>query len=177
MAMGRRRFLSRFARDARGAAAVEFAIIATPLFLMLLGMFQMAIIYFYGQALQSGADAAARMLMTGTAQDASYSQSQFKTAVCNNAGTLFNCGNVMVDVQSSSNFQSLNTTPITLTYSGGNVSNTFNYSPGGPGSAVIVRVMYNFPIFWPVLLPGYVNQPNNKILLTATVVMKNEPYQ
>ena len=82
----------------------------------------------------------------------------------------------MVDVQSAPNFSSLNANPISLTYSGNNVNNTFNYNPGGPGSAVIVRVMYNFPIFWPVLLPGYVNQPNNQILLTATSVLKSEPY-
>jgi Flp pilus assembly protein TadG len=177
MAMGRKSSLGRFARDSKGATAVEFAIVITPLLFVLLGVFQMAIIYFYDQALQSGSEAAARMLMTGTAQNASYTQAQFKTAVCNNAGSLFTCANVMVDVQSSTDFSNLNTTPITLTYTGANVNNTFAYNPGGPGSAVIVRVMYNFPIWWPVLMPGYVNQPNNQILLTATTVMKNEPYQ
>jgi Flp pilus assembly protein TadG len=177
MAKGLIRSLRRFSHDAKGATAVEFAIVIGPLLFILLGMFQMTLVYFYGQALQSGTEAAARMLMTGTAQDASYTQAQFKTAVCNNAGSLFNCSSVMVDVQSAPNFQLLNTAPLNLTYSGGNVSNTFAYSPGGPGSAVIVRVMYNYPIFWPVLLPGYVNQPNNKILLTATSVLKNEPYQ
>lgn len=171
-----KRTLGRFRADRRGASAVEFAIVIGPLLFILLGVFQMAIIYFYDQALQSATQTSARLLMTGAAQDGGYTQSQFKTAVCNNAGSLFNCSNLMVDVQSAASFSALNTTPIALTYSGGNVSNAFNYTPGTQTSAVIVRVMYNFPIWWPVLLPGYVNQPNNNILLTATVVMRNEPY-
>jgi Flp pilus assembly protein TadG len=177
MAKHRRRSLRRFPRDVAGAAAVEFAIVITPLLLVLLGCFQLAIIFFYDQALQSAAETSARLLMTGAAQNAGYTQSQFNSAVCANAGSAFNCGNLMVDVQSATSFSSLTTTPITLTYNGsGAVSNNFNYNPGGPGNPVIVRVMYNFPIWWPILLPGYVNQPNNSILLTATVVMKNEPY-
>jgi Flp pilus assembly protein TadG len=169
--------LRRFARDVAGATAVEFAIVITPLLMILFGTFQMAIVFFYDQALQSATEASARTLMTGAAQDAGETQSQFQSAVCANAGSAFTCGNLMVDVQSAATFAQLNTTPIALTYSGSTVKNTFSYSPGGPSDVVIIRVMYNFPVWWPLLLPGYVNQPGNNILLTATSVLKNEPYQ
>lgn len=180
VAMGTGSFssLKRFARSADGATAVEFAIVVTPLLMLLFATFQMAIAFFYDQALQTAAEASARLLMTGSVQDANQTQSQFQSAVCANAGVTFDCSNLMVDVQSAPTFSQLNTAPITLTYnSSGVVTNTFNYSPGGPSDVVIIRVMYNFPVWWPLLLPGYANQPGNKILLTATSVLKNEPYQ
>ena len=37
--------------------------------------------------------------------------------------------------------------------------------------------MYNFPAFFPLLLPQFLNQPGNSILLTATSVLQNEPFQ
>lgn len=178
--MAKRRFkpLKRFAGDTAGATALEFAIVVTPLLLLLLGTFQMALVFFYDQALQSAAQASARLVMTGAAQDAGDTQHTFGSAVCANAGALFNCGNLMVDVESAPTFAQLNTAPITLTYNAsGQVSNSFNYNPGGPSQAVIIRVMYNFPVWFPVLLPAFVNQPGNKILLTATSVLQTEPYQ
>lgn len=178
MTKGAFKSLKRFARDRAGATMVEFAIVLAPLLMVLLGCFQMAVAYFYDQALQSATVASARLLMTGEAQDAGDTQSQFKTAVCNNAGSAFNCNNIMVDVQSAPSFSQLNTTPITLTYDKSNqVTNTFSYNPGGRSTAIIVRVMYNFPVWFPLLLPGYVNQPGNNILLTATSVLMTEPYQ
>lgn len=170
----RRRLLD----ETAGATAVEFAMVITPLLMLLLGLFQLAAVFFYDQALQSAARTSARLLMTGAAQKAGYSQSQFQTAVCSSAKIAFNCSNIMIDVQSSTTFSQLNTSPITLTYnSNGSVTNAFAYNPGGPSSIVIVRILYNQQVWWPLLLPGYVNQPGNKILLTAISVLKNEPYQ
>lgn len=178
--MAKRRFkpLKRFGRDTEGATAVEFAIIITPLLMLLLGTFQMAILFFFDQALQSATQASARQIMTGSVQDAGQTQNAFESAVCSNAGALFNCASLMVDVQSAPTFAQLNTTPITLAYNKtGQVTNTFNYSPGGPSQVVIMRVMYNFPVWFPLLLPQFVNQPGNTYLLTATSVLQNEPYQ
>ena len=115
MAKGRLKSLKHLARDAAGATAVEFAIVITPLLLLLLGTFQMAIVFFYDQALQSAAQASARQVMTGSTQDANQTQSQFKSAVCAKAGALFDCADLMVDVQSAATFAQLNTSPIVLT--------------------------------------------------------------
>ena len=178
MAKGSLKSLKHFAPDVAGATAVEFAIVITPLLVILFATFQMAIAYFYDQALQSATQAAARLVMTGSAQDAGDTQKAFESAVCASAGSAFNCADLMVDVQSASTLAQLNTSPITLTYnSSGTATNTFNYSPGGPSDAVIIRVMYDFPVWFPLLLPGFANQPGNKLLLTATSVLQNEPYQ
>ena len=51
-----------------------------------------------------------------------------------------------------------------------------NYSPGGPGSIVVVRVFYQ----WQLYVTGFgfnvSNLAGNKRLLAATVAFQNEPY-
>lgn len=165
-------------KDERAATAVEFAILVTPLLFLILAALQLGIIFFAGQCLQSAAISSARELMTGSAQDAGMSRSQFQNAVCTNAPVLFTCSGIMVDVQSASAYSNISTTPITVTYdANGNVTNTWSYSPGAAGDIVIMRVMYNWPVVAGPLLPGLANQPNGDRLLVATSVFKNEPYQ
>jgi Flp pilus assembly protein TadG len=165
-------------RDERAATAVEFAILVTPLVFLILAALQLAIIFFAGQCLQSAAISSARQLMTGSAQDAGLTQSQFQNAVCANAPAPLSCSGIMVDVQSASSYSSISTTPLTPTYDGkGNVTNKWSYSPGSPGDIVILRLMYSWPVVGGPLLPGLANQSNGDRLLVATSVFKNEPYQ
>lgn len=180
MAKDRTRLLRHFSRDARGATAVEFAMVSVPLFMLLFGIFEMAVLFFYGQAVQSVAETAARLIMTGTAQQAGYSQTTFIQTICKNntsVSAIFNCNNLYVDVQSAQTFTTLSTTPIVLTYdSTGKVNNVFNYSPGVQTNAVIVRVIYNYPVWWTKLLPQFVTSQGNAFQLTGTAVVRNEPY-
>ena len=176
-ALGALRLLKRLAKNRRGAAAVEFAMIMVPLFALILASLQTAIIFFEGQALQTAAETAGRQLMTGNAQTAGLTQSQFKTAVCAMA-TTFVCSNIMVDVESASTFTTVTTGTLTPTYdSSGNNTKTWSYSPGNAGDIVIVRLMYNWPVFGGPLGIGLANQSNGTFLLVGTTVFKNEPYQ
>lgn len=172
---GRR--LSQFGRSTRGAAAVEFALVSAPLVAIILAMLQTSMVFFFEQTLQTVAQRSARQLMTGAAQTASMTQSQFHSLVCTNAGNLFTCNNIMVDVQAASTFSATNTSPIALTYNGsGTVTNSWNYAPGNPGDVVIVRLMYDWPVFGQMLGLGLSNQPDGGYLMVATAVFKNEPY-
>ena len=177
MPFARFRKTRRLLRDDGGAAAVEFAMVAIPFLFLILASLQIATIFFFDQALQTLTQKSARDLMTGNAQLANLTQSQFQTVVCNDAPSFFNCSNLMVDVESASAYSSISTTPLTLTYNAqGQVTNTWSYSPGNPGDIVILRVMYNWPVFGGPMMLGLVNQPNNNHLLIGTAVFKNEPY-
>ena len=163
--------------DERAATAVEFAILVTPLVFLILASLQLSIIFFAGQCLQSAAITSGRQLMTGSAQQAGLTQAQYKQAVCNNAPVLFTCANLMVDVESATTFSSTSTSAPTVTYDvNHNVTNTWNYSTGGPGEIVVLHVMYNWPVVASPLLPGLANQSNGDRLLVATSVFKIEPY-
>jgi Flp pilus assembly protein TadG len=163
--------------DNRGAAALEFALVAVPLICLILAAVQTAIIMFYDQALQTATEKSARQLMTGSVQDSGLNQAAFKSLVCANA-PLFRCSGLMVDVQSASSFSSISTSALAPTYNGsGAVTNAWTYNPGSAGDIVILRVMYDWPVFGGPLAVGLANQSNGAFLMVGTAVFKNEPYQ
>lgn len=115
------------------------------------------------------------MIMTGQAQIAKYDKQSFKQkVVCANVSSLFDCMNgIFVDVESYSSFSTVSISdPITA---GSFVDNT-QYSPGGPGDIVVVRLFYQWPIFVTALGYNLANLSGNKRLLSATAAFKNEPY-
>jgi Flp pilus assembly protein TadG len=164
------------AQDSHASTTIEFAIVLVPLMALILGSLQVPIIYFESQALQSAAINVGRQIMTGTAQQANMTQSQFHQAVCSQLNALIPCAGIMVDVKSAANFGAIPTSTPTLTYKNGAINNTWGYNPGGPDDVVVVRVMYNWPIFGAALMPGVANEPNNQRLLVGTSIFKNEPY-
>ncbi len=166
----------RLLRREDGSAAVEFGLIAAPFLAMVFAIMETAIVFFAGQALETAAADSARLIMTGQAQTSGYNQAQFKTAVCNKIYGLFNCtGGLYVDVKNYSNFASISSAkPI----SNGNFdTSSFGYSPGGPGDIVVVRLMYQWPVYVSLLGLNLADTSGNKRLLMATIAFRNEPYQ
>ena len=92
--------LRRFRRNRRGSAAVEFALVAPVFFALLFAIIETAIMFFASQVLETITQDSARMILTGQAQTASYTQAQFQNYVCSQIPALFNCSNVYVDVES-----------------------------------------------------------------------------
>jgi Flp pilus assembly protein TadG len=166
----------RFARQQDGAAAVEFALVAVPFLALLFAILETALVFFAGQTLESAATDSARLIMTGQAQNAGYTQDDFKTQVCNRlAGGLFDCSNgVYVDVKTYASFSAVNTaSPI--------VNGTFDstkvaYSPGVQGSIVVVTLYYEWPIYVTLLGNNLSNLNGGRRLLVATSVFRNEPF-
>jgi Flp pilus assembly protein TadG len=165
-------------RDERAATAVEFAMLVTPLITLILASLQLSIIFYAGQMLQTAAVSSSRELMTGTAQQANETQTQYKADVCNSPtiGVFFNCANVVVDVESASSFSAVNTAPITITYDSHGNPIQGAYSTGNPGDIIIMRLLYSWPVIASPLMPGLADQANGGHLLVATSVFKTEPY-
>jgi Flp pilus assembly protein TadG len=168
----RRRF-ARFARKQDGAAAVEFALVALPFFALTFAILETALVFFANQTLQAAAADSGRLIMTGQAQTASYSASDFKTQVCNRIYGLFDCsGGMTVDVKTYTTFGSVNTTaPVS---NGQFDSSKTGYTLGGPSCIQVVTLYYQWPVFLPML--SLSNLSGNNRLLQATAVFKNEPY-
>jgi Flp pilus assembly protein TadG len=170
------RTLRRFVRQQDGTSAVEFGLIAAPFLALVFAIMETAIIFFSGQALETAVADSARLIMTGQAQTAGYSQSAFKDAVCAKIYGLFNCqSGVYVDVQKFSSFANVTmTNPVDAN---GNFQNNFNYTPGGPGDIVVVRLFYQWPVYVALLGFDLHNMNGGKRLLVATAAFRNEPYQ
>jgi Flp pilus assembly protein TadG len=171
------RSFERLVSSDSGATAVEFALVAAPFLALLVGLFQTALVFLAGRELDEAVAQASRSIMTGQAQTSSMTQTQFNTAVCQNIYALFNCNNLMVNVQTYSSFSSANTSAPTLSYNAqGQVTNSWTYSPGGPGDIVVVQVMYQWPVVLGPLGFNLSNLANGDRLLMSTAAFKNEPY-
>jgi Flp pilus assembly protein TadG len=166
--------LRRFRRSRRGSAAVEFALVAPVFIALLFAIIEIALMFFASQVLETITQSSARMIFTGQAQNAVYSQSDFKTYVCSQIPILFTCDNIYVDVRSYPAF-----TGVTINSqidAGGNFINDMQYVPGGPGAIVVVRLFYQWPMLVTALGYNFTNLTGNKRLLAATAAFRNEPF-
>ncbi|MDR3483569.1 MAG: pilus assembly protein [Bradyrhizobium sp.] len=172
----------RFARDNRAASAVEFALVSLPLFAIIFAALQAAIALMAEQELDNATDEAGRLVMTGQVSSTSgqtgyLTQAQFTQKVCSFLPALFNCSNLMVNMQTASSFSGVNTSaPSYATLQ----QNQWSYSTGQHGltpDTVILQVMYEWPVFGNIMGFNLANLTNGKRLLIGTSVFKNEPGQ
>jgi Flp pilus assembly protein TadG len=169
------RLARRFVREEEGAVAAEFAMVAIPFLALIFAILETSIVFFAGQTLEAAAADASRLIMTGQAQTANYSQADFKTAVCARIYGLFDCNNGMtVDVKTYSNFSSA--APVAPVTNGALDPSKAGYVPGGPGCIVVVSLYYQWKIYVSLLGNNLSNLNNSNRLLVATSVFRNEPY-
>jgi Flp pilus assembly protein TadG len=142
-----RRDIARFRTAQRGATAVEFALIAPAFIALLLAVIQTTLFLFAQQVLQNAAVQGGRLFMTGSAQNGGLTETQFLNDVCPMVQALFNCNNLMINVQSTTSFGSASTGAPTLTYNAnGTVSNAWSFAPGTQGEIMVVQLIYQWPI-------------------------------
>jgi Flp pilus assembly protein TadG len=167
--------LRRFVKQCRAATTVEFALVAAPFVVLTFAILETAIVFFAGQTLETAASNAARLIMTGQAQQNGWTAAQFKTQVCNQIHGIFNCSSgVYVDVETYTSFSAVNlNAPVS---NGSFNSNNISYNPGGPGDIVVVRLYYQYPVYVKLLGFNLSNLNGGQDLLAATAVFKNEPY-
>ena len=173
------RLFKRFRRNRRASAAVEFALIAPMFFAMLFALFETALIFFAAQLLENGVQDSGRLIYTYQAQNASMSQSAFKTDLCNRVSQLFSCSDISVDVQS---YPPGTVIPTAAPYdANGNptAAMAWNVPAANSSSTVVIRAFYQWPLI--VTQLGYnianVNRgtTNSKRLMIATAAFRVEP--
>jgi Flp pilus assembly protein TadG len=167
--------LRRFARHQRGAAAIEFGLVIVPFVALLFAIIETAIVFFASQVLETAVADSARLILTGQAQNGGYNQTTFKNAVCARISGLFDCsGGIYVDVRTFADFAAISmTSPVD---GNGNLVNNFVYQPGKAGQIVVVRLLYQWPIYMQIWNPLLTNMSGNKRLLIATAAFRNEPF-
>ena len=173
------RLISRFARADRGVTAVEFAILAMPMLILVFGIIELGMVFMVSTTLQNAVDNASRKVRTGEFQTSGASaKTDFQTLVCANMNWLQStCGaKLSIDVQVFPTFAAL---------SGSGPANptTFNpaatnYTTPGASQIVLVRAYYSWDIFTPLLNAALVNEGtgSGKRLISATTAFQTEPY-
>lgn len=170
----RPRFLRRLARSSAGVTAVEFALVGPIAIALVVGILETGIVFFYQQVLQTATTEAARLIMTGQAQNGNLGSAQFIADVCSDAGSMFDCSKLSANVQTFSSFSSMTQSN---QVKGGTFQSASNgFTMGGPGDIVLVQVFYQLPVGGAPLGFTLANTSNGNAVLVGTSVFRNEPY-
>lgn len=175
--------LRRFRRNTSGHAAVEFALVALPFFLLMLGLGELGLIGFAQTNLDHATSEVARLIRTGQAQGANQSYQDIKTMLCdemNKLGTLDCNESLFLDVDTFASYVNVsNTSPI---QDDELKTDDFGYNPGAPSSIVVVRAFYRWRVLTPVFQGVFANLKDpisghrTDRLLASTLMFRNEPY-
>ena len=169
-----------FACDASGATAVEFALIALPFFVLIFGLFELAILFFFTTTLDYGTAEASRQIRTGELQTQDDIEAEdFRALVCENLFGLMDCDdNLRVDVRVFASFNdSSSNADLSLQDEEGEFDDAqLTFAMGEANDIVMVRVFYEYQLFTPVMSAPLTNMPDGRRLLTSSMVFRNEPF-
>ena len=152
-----RRHLGRLRRDGRGMVALEFALVAAPLVVLIAGALYSGLNLTAMSALDNGARDAAHHLRVTSGSDAD--DSTVRATICNFVHGFTNCGDIKIYVQNGASFAALPPPPVAATVSG--------FNPGGSGSYVLMQVVFQSNL---ALSFAGVSAP----VFSSTIVFRNE---
>jgi pilus assembly protein Flp/PilA len=159
--------------DRRGVAALEFAIVAIPFFLLVLGVCEISFDLFLQEATDLALQEGARQMEVGQGTGATDEQNFVKNYVCpTTAGKMLVCNNFHIKVQlltAGQDFSSASVSTGTLpmsgntlnlsSYDGTNGVSVFCTAP--PGSLILISAVYTGPSFLGSMLPGVFSEHYN----------------
>lgn len=178
------RRIRRYLKNREGTAAIEFAILAVPFFMLIFAVLELAIVFFINSTLNHAVSEAGRQIRTGNFQ-ACGTQAKFKQLVCANMSGLGNCEKrLRIDVVSDSSFGAITLAEppeppepdpsdpaATDDIPNGDWENTAASVP------VVVRGLYYHKLVLPPQLTRLETMEGKGIrLLSATTAFKNEPF-
>jgi len=171
------RTLKKWFRNEKGVVAIEFAMVALPFFMLLMGIIEVSMFYASSIILEGGASEASRLIRTGEAQGTADPEGDFKTELCFQVEDLIPCNLIQYEVivMPNDKFADVANFQPQFDASGNFVPAGFN--PGGSCDVVLIRTVYKYNFMMPFIgnmMNGGVG--NNPATLMSTMVIKNEPY-
>jgi len=171
--------LRRFAKSRSGVAAVEFALVLGPFFLLTFALAEVAMIGFAQTSLDNGVSSVARLVRTGQAQNGGMGEAQIKARLCQEISDLLavDCeANLFLDVNSFASFSaaSQNNSPI---QNGEFEEAGHAYRATQASDIVVVRAYYRWHVMTPMFQPVFQNVNGGNRILVATLMFRNEPFQ
>jgi len=167
--------LPHLVRDKNGAAAIEFAILALPLFMLIFGILELAAMFFVDTALDAAVHKSARLIRTGQAAEKATSLAMFKAAVCEDMVYLLNCeskllvvANVVSDISTAAGLMPAD--------SDGNVTITESFNIGYGSDYVLVQAFLPWSPVVPLYSLSSQTFVDGSYVLGAAVLFRNEPF-
>lgn len=191
------RGMRRFARSSDGAAALEFALLALPYFLIIFAILETFIAFTGEQLITNATDTMARKIRTGQitnglGRTTDLTQKQFRQQFCNEIALLISCSLAEVNTPTKlyldvRKFSSFNLIPKNVPRKNASDpfsdidTSSFGYTFGGPETINMVRAVYRWKIATDLVRPYITTiRPNGVMptdfLIVATAAVQNEKY-
>ena len=162
--------------DERGAAAVEFAIIAPFFFFLMFVIAETAMIFIAEQVMDNAVFESARLIRTGQVQKGGMSQGDFKQDVCGRMAVFVSCdSNFYLDVRSFDTFADLESSKPIDSREKFKPAPAFDF--GQSGDIVMVRAYYQWPTSKMLGGMSLQNLSNGKRLIGSFAAFRNEPFE
>ncbi|MBY5762219.1 TadE/TadG family type IV pilus assembly protein [Rhizobium laguerreae] len=185
------------ARSRDGAAAIEFALLAIPYFLVIFAILETFVAFAAEELVSNGVDTISRRMRTGQitynlGRTTDMNQAQFRQAFCDEVSILIRCSatevatpsKLYLDVQTFSTFSAIPTTiPKVSTDKYADINPAaFKYTPGGAGTINMLRAYYRWEIITDLVRPYITTiRPSggsmpSQYLIVGTAAFQNEQY-
>jgi Flp pilus assembly protein TadG len=157
----------KFVRDEKGAAIVEFALVAILVFGLLFAIVDLGMMFYVNLTMQHAVREGARFAITGNDEDTGLRESvkarirNSSVGLCNNS----RCPDSKIHffVLESGSLVALPTDP----------GDPQSLLVGAPQQIIVIRVDYSWPLLTPLLRPFF---PNGNYNFTVGATMRNEPF-
>jgi Flp pilus assembly protein TadG len=170
----------RFGKSRRGSAALEFALVVMPFFLLTFGLAEISMIGFAQTSLNFAVSETARQIRTGRAQLDGVSAGEIHDQLCTELNRFIVMGcenNLFLDVDRFDSFVDADNGAQDPIQDGEFVAAGFGYTPGAASDIVVVRAYYRWKVMTPLFEPVFQNVSGGERILVATMMFRNEPYQ
>jgi Flp pilus assembly protein TadG len=176
----------------RGSPAVEFAFIAPPLCLILVGIIEVALVIAGNILLEGAVRQAARYGITGYVPAGTTRIAYMTQIITQNTAGLINTANLVITYQVYSSFSNVHQPEPYIDQNGNGVKDggepftdingnaTWDTDMGvaglgGPGDIVAYTISYNWPVITNLMKP-ILGGADQLLKLKAEVVVRNEPF-
>jgi Flp pilus assembly protein TadG len=161
------------AKDA--ATAIEFSMLCMPFLMLMLGTFELAMMYASASLLENAAGQASRIVRTGQLQQSGSAdpESVFRVKLCETASILVPCNDIRIESVPMGSYYDFSDLAPQYDEDGNMISRGFN--AGGSDDTILIRVSYRYSMMTPFIAQLLLG-PTGSRLLMSTIVLQTEPY-
>ncbi|ARQ61845.1 MULTISPECIES: TadE/TadG family type IV pilus assembly protein [Rhizobium] len=173
----RKRFapFRRLLGDRKGVAAIEFAILALPLFIMIFGIIEVSLMFFVNSALDASVHKISRMIRTGEVASSKITLAGFKSRICDDMLLAFSCSSgLVVKVSVLSDLSSATSAdPID---NSGKLTVTETYDIGKGSDYILVQAFLPWGATVNFFSLSSAKLSDGSYLLGSSALFRNEPF-
>lgn len=166
--------VSRFGKDVRGVAAIEFAMLAFPFFLIVFAILETTSVFIGEMNLNQAVARASRFVRTGEIVGASLDENGLRQKICDEIGYMLECKSIVIDLRSYSKFTDV---PTLAPIAGGELNRgSFGFDKVNPGQIMALRAFYEWPLYTDIFRMFLSDLNGGRHLLMSVAVFKTEPF-